>query len=163
MHRQRYLVYLSLVLKIFGEDYFIDTGTIFRLFLQALLDDHVEVLGDALWYRLVLGREDFLFELLDVLGVVGVLLCTHFVKDDAQRPDIRRFSLVFVLPKFRSQVVRSSHLFNFIVLASLLPDPLKVTTTVLFFPSLKLLRAVYLFDVAEIAQFGRVVLGQEDV
>ena len=102
MHRQRYLVYLSLVLKIFGEDYFIDTGTIFRLFLQALLDDHVEVLGDALWYRLVLGREDFLFELLDVLGVVGVLLCTHFVKDDAQRPDIRRFGLVFVLPKFRS-------------------------------------------------------------
>ena len=163
MHWQRYLVYFGLVLKIFGEDDFIDTGTIFRLFLQALLDDHIEIFGDALGYRLVLRSENFLLQLFDVLGVIGVLLRAHFIQHDTQRPDIRSFRLVLVLPKFGSQVIWSSHFFNFVILARLLPNPLETLLRPIPFLSLTLSRAANLFDVAEIAQFGGVVLRKEDV
>ena len=51
---QSYLVDLCLVLKVFREDDLIYRRPVLWLLLQALFDDHVEILGDALRDRVVL-------------------------------------------------------------------------------------------------------------
>ena len=74
MFWQRDLVHFCFILEIFRKDDFIDRSPIIWLFLEALLDDHIEIFGDPLWDRLVFLLFDFFFELFDVLGVVGVLV-----------------------------------------------------------------------------------------
>ena len=83
MGRECNLVYFRFILEVFREDDFVYTCTILWLLLQTLLNYHVEVFGDALRDRRVLLRQDFLFELLYVLCIIGVFLCAHFIQDNA--------------------------------------------------------------------------------
>ena len=115
MLRQRYLVDFGLVLEVFRKYDLVDRGPILRLFLQALLNNHVEVLGDALRDRLVPLVPHPVLQLLDCVCIVGVLMSTHLVDKHAEGPNVRRLRLWFVLPQLGCQVVRRAnflHLFS---------------------------------------------------
>ena len=73
------LVNFGLILEVFTEDDLIDGCTVFWLTLQALLDDHIEVFRYTLGNRVVSLVADFLLQLFDVVGVVGVLVRAHFI------------------------------------------------------------------------------------
>ena len=167
MNWQRYLVYFGLVLEVFREYDFVDTGPVFWLFLQALFDDHIEIFGDALGYRFVLGREHLLLQLLNVLRVVWILLGAHFVQHYAEGPNVRGFRLVLILPKFGRQVIRCADLFHFIVFKCFLTNSFKNIASIIFICArnriLLLSIGANFLNVAEVAQFGRIVLREEDV
>ena len=165
VHWQRYLVNFCLILEVFRENNFVNTGSVLGLFLQALLDDHIEIFGDALRDRFVLRCQNFFLELVDVRCVVRVLLCAHFVEYDAERPDIRRLRLVLVLPELRRQVIRRTNFLDFFIILldalrhRLLSDPLERLASA----GLPGAARTDLLDVPKIAQFRRIVLRQENI
>ena len=109
------LVDFCLLLEVFREDDLVDRCAIFRLLLKALLDDHVEVFCDSLRDRIILLAADFLLKFIDVLGIIWILLSAHFIQDDAESPNVRRFCLVLVLPKLWRKIVRSTDFLHFFV------------------------------------------------
>lgn len=85
---QSNLVDLSLVLEVFGEDELVNSDPVLGLALQTLLNDHVEVFGDALRNRIVLLVLNFLLKFFNVVRVVGILVGTHLIGEDAKGPHI---------------------------------------------------------------------------
>ena len=115
--------------------------------------------------RFVLRCQNFFLELLDVRCVVRVLLCAHFVEHDAERPDIRRFRLVLVLPELWRQIIRRTDFLNFFIipldalLHCLLSNPLERLASA----GLPGTTRTDLLDIPEIAKFCRIVLCQENI
>lgn len=80
---KRNFVNLSLVLEVFRKYYLVDCRSIVRPLLQTLLDDHIEVLRDPLWNRLIFLFLDFLLELFYVRSIVWILVRAHLVENDS--------------------------------------------------------------------------------